>query len=563
MPRIDRVRAILRPLASLFVLGACSAADRPADRGNLPTAGGTVLIALIGEPKTLLPALMASEHEQAIVEVLYERLADIGPALDVTDLERFTPRLARTWRWSADSLSIAFTLDARVRWHDGQPLVANDVVRTFALYTDARVPTGSATLLANIDSVTASDSTTAVFWFKRRAPQQFYDAVHHMFIMPAHWLTSADPSALGATPLARAPVGTGAFRFQRWSADGRIELIADTANARGRPALDRVIYEPVPDAGSAMVKLLAGESDFAAPLLAQVMDQVATSTTIRAVTYPSLRYQLLTFNLRAPRGSTAPHRVLGDASVRRALTMASNVPRIVRTVFDSLGEPARGPVPRLALPDTTAITPIGYAPAAARALLDSAGWRADGPDGLRRRDGVPLRIDVLVPATSENRVRMAVLLQDQWRSIGAELVVQRLELNALIARFDAGDYDAVMNGWSLAPGLVGLRQAWTTPSIGESNYAYYANPSVDANIDSMLLAFDSPTRTRTLERAVQTIIDDAPAIWLVEDRVPAGMHRRIRPGTLSPLGWWHGLAAWQIAPDQQLDRDRIGLGTAP
>jgi peptide/nickel transport system substrate-binding protein len=142
-------------------------------------------------------------------------------------------------------------------------------------------------------------------------------------------------------------------------------------------------------------------------------------------------------------------------------------------------------------------------------------------------------------------------------------VVQRLELSALIERFNAGAYDAVMNGWSLAPGLVGLRQAWTTPSIGESNYAYYSSAIVDANVDSMLLAFAPPTRTRTLERAVQTIIDDAPAIWLVEDRVPAGMHRRIRPGTLSPLGWWHGLAQWQIAPDQRLDRDRIGLGTAP
>jgi len=365
MSSLDRVRATILTCASLLALGACGEADRPADRENAPPAGGTVLIALIGEPKTLLPALMASEHEQAIVEVLYDRLADIGPSLDVTDLDRFTPRLARSWSWSADSMSIAFALDARLRWHDGQPLVAHDVVRTFALYTDPRVPTRSASLLTNIDSVTAPDSATAVFWFKRRAPQQLYDAAHHMFIMPAHRLTDADPAALGATPLARS-------RFQRWSTDGRIELIADTANVRGRPALDRVIYELVPEAGAAMVKLLTGESDFAAPLLAQVMDQVSASETVRPLVYPSLRYQLLTFNLRARRGSASPHRVLGDASVRRALTMATNVPRIVRTVFDSLGEPALGPVPRLALPDTNALTPIAYAPAAARALLDSA-----------------------------------------------------------------------------------------------------------------------------------------------------------------------------------------------
>jgi peptide/nickel transport system substrate-binding protein len=563
MSSLDRVRATLLTLACLLTTGACGETKRSDVSEDGAATGGTVLIALVGTPKTLLPALLQNEHEQAIVEVLYDRLAEIGPSLDVMALDQFTPRLASAWTWSTDSLSIAFTLDARVRWHDGAPLVANDVVRTFALYTDPIVGNSAAALLENVDSVTARDASTAVFWFKRRAPQQLYDAVHHLLIMPSHLLADADPSVLAALPLSRAPVGTGRFRFLRWTSDGRIELIADTANVRGRPSLDRVIYEPVQEAGAALVKLLAGESDFAVPLMAQTMDQVAASETIRTLVYPSLRYQLLTFNLRTAKGGTSPHPVLGDVSVRRALAMASNVERVVRTVFDSLGAPAIGPVPRLGLPDTNAVRPIAYNPAAARALLDSAGWLVSGPDSLRRRNGVPLRVEVMVPAGAESRVRMAVLLQDQWRAVGAELVVQRLELQALIERFNNADYEAVTNGWTLSPGLVGLRQAWTTPSIGGGNYASYSSAVVDANVDSMLRTFDAATRTRTLERLVQTLIDDAPAIWLVEDKVLAGMHRRIRPGTLSALGWWHGLAQWQIAPDQRLDRDRIGLVSAP
>lgn len=550
-------------LTAVLALGACGETAPPIAGEDVGGTGGTVLIALVGEPTTLLPALMSSEHEQAVVEVLYDRLAEIGPTLDVAAVAAFTPRLASGWTWAEDSLSIAFTLDARVRWHDGAPLVANDVVRTFALYTDPRVASASASLLGNIDSVTATNPSTAVFWFKQRAPQQLYDAVHHLFIMPSHRLVDADAAALGATPIARAPVGTGRFRFVRWSADGRIELIADTANVRGRPRLDRVVYEPVPDAGAATVKLLAGESDFAAPLLPQTMSQVATSSTVRAVVYPSMRYQLMTFNVREPAGGVRPHPVLGDVAVRRALSMAVNRERVVRAVFDSLGVPALGPVPRLGLPDTLAISPLPYDVAAARALLDSAGWRVNGTDSVRSRNGVRLRVAVMVPTTSENRVRMAVLVQDMWRSVGAELEVQRLELNTLRARFDRGEYDAVTNGWSLSPGLVGLRQAWTTAAIGSNNYAYYSNAIVDANVDSTLLTFDAATRTRTLERAVQTLINDAPAIWLVEDRVLAGLHRRIEPGPPSPLGWWHGLAQWQIAPDQRLDRDRIGLRSAP
>lgn len=559
----DRARSLSMALTIVLALAACGESAPPIGSADAGEPGGTVLIALVGEPKTLLPALMSTENEQAIVEVVYDRLAEIGPALDVTDVARFTPRLARQWAWADDSLSIAFTLDTRVRWHDGAPLVADDVVRTFALYTDPLVENGSASLLANIDSVTAVDDSTATFWFKQRAPQQLYDAVHHQFIMPSHLLIDADPAALAATSIARAPVGTGRFVFSRWSSDGRIELIADTANVRGRPSLDRVVYEPVPDVGSAMVKLVSGESDFAANMLPQTMEQVENSTTVRALTYPSMRYQLMSFNVRAPGAGTRPHPVLGDRAVRRALSMAVNRERVIRTVFDSLGEPAIGPVPRLGLPDTLAITPLPYDVEAARALLDSAGWRVSGPDSLRSRDGVPLRVRVMVPSTSENRSRMAVLIQDQWRNVGAELVVEQLEVNALRERLATGEYDAVTNGWSLSPGLVGLRQAWMTSAIGADNYARYGNEIVDANIDSTLLAFDAATRTRTLYRVVQMLIDDAPAIWLVEDRVLAGLHRRIEPGTRSPLGWWHGLAQWQIAPELRLDRDRIGLRAAP
>ncbi len=566
--RPSRTRRL--PLATALLAGAalwgCGGdTERPATAGEADAPGGTVFVALIGDPKTLMTPLVRSEHEQAVAEVVYDRLADIGPALDVMDERSFTPRLASGWQWADDSMSIAFTLDARARWHDGAPVIADDVRRTFALYTDPRVLSGTAPLLANIDSVSVRDSATAVFWFKRRAPQQLYDAVHHMYVMPAHRLQDADPANLAASPLSRAPVGTGRFRFVRWSADGRIEMLADTANYRGRPSLDRVIYEVVPETGSAIVKLFTGESDFVAPLMVQSLEQAANTPQVRVHVYPSLRYQLMTFNLRAPGGSRAPHPILGDVRVRRALAHATDNERIVRAVFDTIGQPALGPVPRRALPEGATIRPLAFDTAAARALLDSAGWTTVGADGVRMKDGTRLRLEVLVPGTSENRNRMAVLLQDQWRAVGAELVLQRLEVNALVERLEARRFDAVMNGWNLSPGLVGLRQVWTSLGLDAdgSNYAAYTSPVADANVDSTLLTFDPVVRDRTLQRAVQAIIDDAPAIWLVEDRFPAGVHARIDVGTLSPLGWWHGVAEWRIPADQRIDRDRIGLRTTP
>lgn len=564
--RVARSASVVGTVAASLALAACGGRETatPAtDAGATDSSatGGTVIVGLLGAPRSLLPVFVRSEHEQAIAEVVHDRLADIGPDLEVRDDIGFTPRLVRSWQWSVDSLSIRFTLDPRARWHDGTPVSGEDVAHTFALYTDPRVGSSTADLLRNIDSVTAPDAATAVFWFKRRAPQQFYDAVHHMLVMPAHLLRDVSPEELVTAPISRAPVGTGRFRFARWTTDGRVELLADTANFRGRPMLDRVIYETVGELGPAFVRLLAGDIDFLAPLLAQMVGDVATSPNLRLVTYPLLRYQLLTFNLRRPGDRQAPHPVLGDLRTRRALAMATNTTRIVRAVFDTLGQPALGPIPRRALPDPAALRPLPYDTLAARALLDTAGWRP-GPDGVRVRDGVRLRVEVMVPALSENRQRMAVLLQDQWRAIGAELVIQRLEVEALITRMEQGRFDAVTNGWALSPGLVGLRQAWRSDAY-DNNYGRYENMAVDALVDSMLATFRPARRDSLITRIAQALIDDAPAIWLVEDVILAGVHARLRTGTPSPLGWWSDLPSWSVRPGAQIERDRLGLRSAP
>lgn len=543
------------------LLSGCGGEVAPSDNRE---EGGTVVIALAAEPATLLPPLVGSDHEQAIAEVVYDRLADIGPALNTVGDAGFTPRLASSWQWAADSMSIAFTVHKDARWHDGTGVTSTDVQRSFELYTDPRAESRNAQLLANIDSVSTPDAQTATFWFKRRSPQQFYDAVHHLFVMPAHLLIDVDLTQLATVPLARAPVGTGRFAFVGWTSGQRIELRSDTSNYRGRAMLDRVYFVPTPDFGAATVKLFTGEADFFSPLNRESLEQATRTPSVRVWTYPALRYLHLPFNLRDPANRARPHPVLGDVAVRRALSMATNRERIVRTVYDSIGSVAIGPAPRVFLPDDSLLRPIPYDVEGARALLDSAGWVVSSRDSVRSRDGVRLRFEILVPSVSVNRDRMAVLLQDQLRVIGAEVVLQRLEPNALVQRTKNGQFDAWMGGWMTSPGLVGLRQVWSTRAIGGEgdNTGGYSSSTFDASVDTVLTAFDAILARRALTKAMQTIIDDAPAIWLVEEVSPVGMSARIDPGVLPATGWWHGLPGWRIPSALRNDRDRAGLGTA-
>ena len=117
-----------------------------------------------------------------------------------------------------------------------------------------------------------------------------------------------------------------------------------------------------------------------------------------------------------------------------------------------------------------------------------------------------------------------------------------------------------MGGWAPNPGLLGTRQTWA--SKGTSNYQAYVSPTFDTLLDSALTSFDVAKTRGLWTRVLQQAIDDAPSVWLYEQRLPVAVHRRIRVASLRADGWYASLADWSIDPAQRLDRDNIGLGVA-
>jgi len=200
--------------------------DGSSAANNGPT-GGTIVISVAGDPDVLFPPLLTSLPARQVSELVYDHLADLGPSLNTTGDTGFQPRLAKSWSWSPDSLSITFHLDPDARWHDGLPVRASDVAFTYALYKDSATASPSAPLIAAIDSVTTRDSLTAIFWFSKRTPLQFFEAVNPMLILPEHALEGVRGKLLRTSVLARAPIGSGRFRLlqafgRMGAADGMI-----------------------------------------------------------------------------------------------------------------------------------------------------------------------------------------------------------------------------------------------------------------------------------------------------------------------------------------------------
>jgi peptide/nickel transport system substrate-binding protein len=550
--RMRVARLTLALLVFAFVTGTTS--------GDAADPGGTVVIAVGADPDILLPPLTNTSTGRLVADQIFERLAEL-PASGVTSDEAgYQPRLAQRWTWARDRLSLAFHLNPRARWHDGRPVRAQDVAFSFRISKDSTTGSTISAALRRIDSVTVRDPLTAVFWFSQRYPNQFFDATYQVFIVPEHHFRDASLTTLRSHPFGRRPVGSGRFRFVSWQPNQRLELIADTLNYRGRPLLDRLILSVAPDYNGALARVLSGEADFLELVRAPNIAEIAGQRHLQLQPYPNLQYAFLLFNQREK--GTTPHPLFSDVNIRRAVAMSLDRPALVRNVMDSLGKAGIGPAPRgLPTSDSTVRQPP-YDPAGARRLLDSLGWRP-GEDGVRMKDGRPLRFTLIAPTSSQNRVRMATLIQEALRQVGIRVDVEQMDQNAMSARLRARDFDAVMQALATDPVPDAILQSWGTASIPRGgNYGAYSNPAFDALIDSGA-ATSNPRRARAyLRRAYQTILNDVPAVWLYEPVLLAAKHRRIRTPNMRVDAWWVGLPEWHIPPSERIARDRIGLRRA-
>ena len=552
-------RAALR-FAPLVLICAVACTEKPAVAPTAGDIGGSMIIVQPIEPATLFPPRMNGTEGLPIIDAVFDHLAEIGPDLAVDSDNGYAKKLATGWTWSGDSLSIAFALDPKAHWHDGVPVRAKDVRYTFAAYTDDSVASETKSLLGNIDSVTVRDSLTAVFWFKRRLPHQFFDATYHMYILPSHLLDTISMARVSDAPFGRAPIGSGRFRFRQWERGARVEIIADTSNSRGRAKLDRVIWSFTPDFGSATVKLFNGEADFYEAIRPDNLAEVERSPTLRLMTAPAMGYTLLMYNLHARKSNTVPHPLFGDVRVRRAIAMALDRTKMARNVLDTLGYVALSAAPRVLIPDTAAIKQIAFDTVAARALFDSAGWRITGADKIRTRNGQPFSFEILAAQSSVSRQRYAVLIQEQLRALGIAVRVRIADRKTTGTAIEGHNYDAWVSSVGMTPGRLGVSQTWGTG--GEMNYGGYTSPALDASIDSAITAFDSTRSRITWTRVFQTLMDDQPGLFLYEPRTPVAIHKRLRVGTLRADAWYANLADWSVDPAQRIDRDRVGLGSA-
>jgi peptide/nickel transport system substrate-binding protein len=547
-------RRTLRLLAPIMILlAACDARPAPNDAAvdaERPEVGGFAVLAERSDMSKPMPLLFATAVDAELQDVMFASLlrgAWQDGRLVLQTAEHSPMALAHAYEFTgADSTQIRFRMRAGLRWSDGTPITAHDVVFTYRMLADPATASPRQDFTEQLDAVVAQDDSTVVFRFARRYPDMLFHASHS--IVPEHVFSRYDPAALAASgPLthpADSLVVSGPFRVGDWRRNDRITLVRNP-HFQPQPYLDAVVVRVIPDATTRLTEFLTGGIDVMRPV---AFDQVALLrqqvADVRFEREEKRQYDYIAYNPKA----FAP---FADPEIRRALGLALDVTTILQALeMETFAVPAAGPYSPIfhELADERSTPPLGHDAARAVQILEARGWRDSDGDGILDKDGVPFRFTLLTNSGNQRRNDVSQIVQQQWRQIGVDVELRQQEWNTLFQRMQRHDYQAVLAGWQ-----VGL-----SPDIGvfyetdsPFNIAAYQSAEVSRLIGEARAQPTEAAATPLWREAAARIAADQPYTWLYYlDQVNA-VSGRLRGMRIDSYGAYQNPWEWWIPRERQ------------
>jgi peptide/nickel transport system substrate-binding protein len=363
-------------------------------------------------------------------------------------------------------------------------------------------------------------------------------------ILPEHLLGDVRPEDLAGSPFGLDPVGNGPFRFvehvpgDRWVFEANPGFPEELG---GRPYVDRYVYRVIPDDGTQVAALRAGEIDLLTVAPPASAPRLATDSTIRLIPYDDATFDFVTWNTRRP--------MFADAATRRALTMSIDRAGIVAAVLEGEGTVAAGPVGRWHWAYDTTDAPLPFAPDSARELLAAAGWKDTDGDGIREKAGRPFAFTLLATPRDKWR-RIAAIIQSNLRDVGVDVTVQIREIASIQPLVTSPDrrFDAFLLTWKPDPTL-DERPMWACDQITHPvHFSSYCSPELDAVLDSLLVVTDPEVYAPLVDRYNDILATDQPYTFLFYPSHVAAARVELRGVEMDTRGNWVSVADWWLEP---------------
>jgi peptide/nickel transport system substrate-binding protein len=573
-----RIRSVKGALIAVICLQAFGAVDKvqtqyPGEEvaisdSPVGSSGGRLVVSLRSEPKTLNPVTSTDISSREVIAQMVGDLVHINRRSQQTE-----PALARTWRVSPDGLRYTLQLRRGLRFSDGHPVDADDVIFSFKVYLDESVHSPQRDLLViqgKPISVERVDAYTVVFSLARpyAAAERLFDS---LAILPRHLLEEAYKNGrlsqtwgLGTAPHEIA--GLGPFRLKEYVAGQRITLERNPyywrvdRDGKRLPYLDQITFLFVANSDAEVLRFQAGETDIINRLSAEDYSVLERQQGPRSFHLfdagPSLEFNFLFFNLNSvvPAQSSELARKQAwfrEIKFRQAVSLAIDREAIIRIVYRGRAVPLWAPVTPAS--DFWINTAIPHPPRSvenARKLLAAAGffWKADG--SLMDRSGVPVEFSIVSSTSNAQRMQMATMIQADLKDLGIQVQVVPLEFHSVLDRiFQTHDYeaailglgagdvdpDAEMNIWLSS----GNDHVW---DIGEPHPATNWEAEIDQLMENLLFTTQSKSRKLLYDRVQAILAEDLPIICLASPDILVGAKDQVanfQPATLDPHTLWN------------------------
>jgi peptide/nickel transport system substrate-binding protein len=488
----------------LLVLAAFCACS-----GASPVAAENVLRwASPGGAATFDPHAFNETPTFAQLAQVYEGLvgldSDLAPA----------PRLATTWRL-VDPTTWEFQLRPNVRFHDGTPLTAEDVVFSFArAKTELSPAVGVAHYLESIAETIAVDPDTVRVVTSHPNPELLLQ-LRSIYVMSARWAEEHDarvPANVSAgeeTFASRHANGTGAFILKEFEPNGPLVMVRNPnwwGFERYPHNLDRIEYRPIAAADERLAALLDGRLDLVtAPPLA-ALDRIKGTPGLKLGQATELRTVYLALDQASPELRSSDLRgknPFRDKRVRQAIYQGIDIDAIVAEVMQEFAVPAA----MLVTPGVNGYAPefdqrSAHDPKAAKELLAASGY----PDGF----GVTLDCPKGSAAVNDEAICRAIAAQ--LGEVGIDVLVNARPKDVIYAKIDNRDSDLYLDSW----GTLGSQDVFVNlyRTNAGLNGAGYANPQVDALIEQIDREIVTYGRDALIEEVWRTVLDDIAYIPL-------------------------------------------------
>jgi peptide/nickel transport system substrate-binding protein len=439
---------------------------------------------------------------------------------------------------SSDGLTITYHLRKDAVWSDGKPFTADDVVFSTKVVLNPANNEISRTGWDKIVKIDEPDKYTIVYHLKVPYAgfvyQFFSSAGANPCILPKHLLASY-PN-INNIPYNSLPVGIGPFKYTQWKRSDYVEMVANPTYFRGRPKLDKVVFQIIPDRNTVLNELQSHEIDLWTSISAGYYDRVSAIPGLHVLKQPGYYFGHVDLN--------TSHPVLQDPRVRAALRMAMDRETIKAKIRHGLGIVQDNMVAPTnpAFDKNVPTTPFNIA--AANQLLDRAGW-ARGPGGVRQKNGVRLSLVFATSTGTPDNDQMIELIRGWWQQIGVQIEVKRYLSAVLFGPYSTGGilytgkFDVASFQWSGDPqgDLSNLYECNQVPPAGQ-NIVHYCNAKVDAAMEKFKTLYSFPARQPYADFIQSQLQQDVPTIVItINDDIFAynsdmtGFH----PNQLSPF----------------------------